>query len=258
MKNATEHAKKLRGLLRRTRRRDDEQPPTGPVAHLIYAFCLWETTRRQAHQAYGRLMKQVVDANDLRVSDTGELVSWLTDRYSRAEERAMRLREVLHGIYVREHGVTLDHLLDKPKRDARAYLESLPGMVPFVAASVMLNALDGHAIPVDEQLVTRLKRDGAADPDASLEQVQAFLEHQIKAADAPKAHAQLRTYVESGGATAGTSSSRSSRSTKKTTRKSTQRTTKKTDPGSTKTSKKTAKSKSAKKKAAKSRNTSRR
>jgi len=257
VKNATEHAKKLRGLLRRTRTQYDEKQPTDPVSHLIYAFCLWETTRRQAHQAYNRLMKQVVDANDLRVSDTGEIVNWLTDRYSRAQERVMRLREVLHAIYVREHGVTLDHLFDKSKRDARAYLESLPGMVPFVAASVMLNALDGHAIPVDEQLVARLKRDDVADPDASLEEVQAFLEHQIKAADALKANAQLRTYVESG-ASAPASSSRSTKTAKKTTKKSAKHTTKNAGKRSTKTAKKTSKKKSTKTKAAKSRSTSRR
>lgn len=226
MKNATEHAKKLRGLLRRTPAEQDSKQPTDPLGQLIYAFCLWETTRRQAHQGYNRLIKQVVDANDLRVSDTTELIGWLGDRYSRADERAMRLREVLHAIYRREHAVTLDHVVDLPKREARSYLESLDGMVPFVAASVVLIALDGHAIPVDEQLVAKLKRDGAADPDAGLAEVQAFLEHQIKAADALKAHAQLRACAEAGGATAAARATRTT--TKKTTKRTSKKTTKKT------------------------------
>jgi endonuclease III len=102
----------------------------------------------------------------------------------------------LNSIYINEYAVTLEPLKNKAKRQARQYLSELDGMAPFVCARVVLLALGGHAIPVDEALAGRLKRDGAADPDATIEEVQAFLEKQIRSAEAKQAHAALMAYVE--------------------------------------------------------------
>lgn len=234
MKNATAYAKKLRGLLRRCKAGDlAPTPHADPLDQLIYAFLLWETTQRQADLAYGRLMKQVVDHNDLRVSDPADIVKAIGDRYSRADERAVRLRSVLHAIYLGQHVMSLEAVKAMSKRDARSYLEGLEGMVPFVAASVVVHALGGHAIPVDEQLLSKLRRDGIVDEEASIVDVQAFLEHQIKAAEAQKAIAQLRSYAESGGGTSRAPASRTAvkstsrapaKSAKKTAKKSTKKT----------------------------------
>ena len=224
MKNATAYAKKLRGLLRRTRAvPPPHEPPTDPIQQIIYAFLVWETTRKQADGAYGRLLRAFVDINELRVSDPVEIMQAVGERYSRLDERALHLRETLNAIYNAEHAVCLDALKDKSKRDARAYLDALSGMVPFVSASVVLYALGGHAIPVDDQLVTKLKKDGIVDDQATLAEVQAFLENNIKAAEGLKAHDTLRSYVETGGAAAATR-----RSTKRPTKKSTKKPTKKT------------------------------
>ena len=235
MKNATAYAKKLRGLMRKVKAEPaPTEPPTDPIQQIIYAFMLWETTRRQADQAYGRLTRAFVDINELRVSDPYEILQAMGDRYSKADERALKLRETLNAIYNNEHAVSLEGLKDQSKRDARAYLDSLTGIEPFVAASVMLHSLGGHAVPVDEQLVAKLKRDGIVDEEAALGDVQSFLENNIKAADGLKAHDTLRTYVESGGSSAA-----------RTTKKSSKKTTKKS------TKKKSSKKKSSKKKSTK-------
>jgi endonuclease III len=237
VKNATAYAKKLRGLLRKVKAEPaPTEPPTDPIEQIVYAFMLWETTRRQADQAFGRLQRAFVDINELRVSDPIEIMQAIGDRYSKADERALKLRETLNAIYNIEHAVSLDALKDKSKRDARAYLDALEGIEPFVAASVVLHSLGGHAVPVDDQLVGKLKRDGIVDEDASLEEVQSFLENNIKAAEGLKTHDMLRTYVESGG----TSSSA------KTTKRSSKKTTKKTSKTKT-TKKKTTKKKTTKK-----------
>lgn len=225
MKNATAYAKKLRGLLRRTKVDVPvESRHTDPLDQLVYAFLLWETTHRQADQAYNRLMKHVVDHNDLRVSDPADIALAIGPRYSRIDERAVRMRDALHGVYLANHAMTLEPLNDMSKRDARVFLDSLDGMVPFVSASIVLYALGGHAIPVDQQLVAKLKRDQIADPDATLEEIQAFLEHQIKAAETLKATAELRTYAESSGGT--TKTTRAAGDSRRTTKKSTKKTTK--------------------------------
>lgn len=196
MKNASEHAKTLRKLIDRHKPAKPPEDHADPLDQLIYSFLLWETTRKQADAAFNKLNKAIVDYNELRVSDPAEIVDAIGKRYSRAEERAIRLQAALNAIYVNEYAVTLAPLADKPKRQARQYLAELEGMTPFVSARVTLVSLGGHAMPVDEALAGRLKRDGAADAEATIEQTQAFLEKQVRSAEAKQVHAALLHYVE--------------------------------------------------------------
>lgn len=239
MTNASDSAKRLRSLLRKVDRPADHDGPTQPaepLEQLLFAFLLWETTLRQADQAYNRLKRRIVDYNDLRVSDPTEIAQAIGERYSRIDERALRLRSVLREIYLREHGMSLESLKEMSKRDARAYLDSLTGMVPFVSASVVLFSLGGHAVPVDEQLVNRLKRDKVIQADAEFDEVRSFLEREIRSAEAMDVAMQLRAYVDSPPAGR---ARRSSRRTSKRSSKSTSRSSKKTKKKTTKTSKKT-------------------
>ena len=198
MKNAGEHAQRLKQLLKQLEDQVTvpEMPQRSPVEHLVYAFLVWESSRRQADQVFPKLIKAVVDLNELRVNDPEETVEVLGAKYPRAEERAQRIKRVLNGIYVREHEVDLGGLQSKPKREARAYLEELEGMVPFVAASVCLFGLNAHAMPVDESLSQRLRKDGVIAEDATLEQAQAFLEHNVRADEGREVFHRLRAYVE--------------------------------------------------------------
>jgi len=196
LKNASEHAKTLRKLISQHKPAKPPEDHADPLDQLVYSFLLWETTRKQADAAFDKLNKAIVDYNDLRVSDPAEIVEAIGKRYSRAEDRAIRLQAALNAIYVNEHAVTLAPLADKPKRQARQYLAALEGMTPFVCARVTLLSLGGHAMPVDEALSGRLKRDEAADDQAAIEEIQAFLEKQIRSAEAKQAHAALLRYVE--------------------------------------------------------------
>jgi endonuclease III len=198
VKNATEYAGKLRQLLNKIAPQvpKHEPPKRSPVEHLVYAFLTWESTQNQADQAYSRLMRTVVDLNDLRVSDPLEIVAIIGAKYERAMERSTRLKSSLNTVYRREHAMDLTPLAAKTKRDVWAYLESLEGMVPYVAAYVSLFAFAAHAVPVDDQLMQRLRKDGVIHRSATLQEVQAFLEHHIHFEDAVDAHYQLRAYVE--------------------------------------------------------------
>lgn len=254
MKNATESAKKLKSLLAGIKPEPTgETAPREPLEQLVYAFLLYDTTRRQADQAYPRLMKAVVDINDLRVSDPADIVLAIGERYSRAVERATAIKYALHSIYLKEHDCTLEHLKEQSKRDARQYLEQLDAISPFVVASVMLFGLGGHAVAVDEQLARYLKRDEIVDEQATLPEVQSFLEHHIKAAEGFKAHDKLRTYAEATGG-AGESKKKTTSRTKKTTGDS--RRTTKTTAGKKTTKKKTA-TKAATKKSSTKKSTTR-
>ena len=65
-----------------------------------------------------------------------------------------------------------------------------------LTASVLLLSLNGHAVPVDQQLLERLQSDAVVPPDATIEEAQAFLGRNISAREAIRAHFRLRAYVE--------------------------------------------------------------
>ncbi len=238
MKNATEHAKKLRSLLRRTKAAPEPTAqPQELLDLMVYAFLLWETTTRQADAAYNRLMRQVVDLNDLRVTDPDDLMLMVGERYSMLEQRIDHLRRALHAVYLSEHAMSLERINALGKRESRAFIEGLDGMVPFVSAYLLLHGLGAHAMPVDETLHAKLVREGAVHEDATIEDAQGFLEHQVKAADGPKVALQLRTIGETGGSRPAKKAAPAKKTTKKTTKKKTAK----------KTAKKTTKKKTSKK-----------
>lgn len=208
--SASGHTDKLNALLRRLRNRfgsqavkasaepralaADGQPD--PLVELVDAFLVWECGRQKADLAMKRLTTAVVDVNELRVCFPDEIVAILGARYPRVEERAMRLRATLNDIYIREHAVTLNKLRAANKRDAWKYLSTLDGIPQFVAARVLLMALGGHALPVDDRLLVRLIGEGVVDPDTTIDQAAGFLERAIKAGESIEAHHLMLRWSE--------------------------------------------------------------
>lgn len=198
MKNASQCAKRLSTLLKKIADAPVEQPEASqdPIEVLVYSFLLWESTQSKAAAAYKSIVESVVDFNDLRVCMPQEILEIIGPRYPRGLDRCQRIRAVLRDVYCREHAVNLDRLGSKNKRDVRKYLDSLEGIVPYVASRVMLIAFGAHAMPVDDQLRTQLIEAGAADTSAENAELSTWLERQIKASDAVTAHHALQAWVD--------------------------------------------------------------
>ncbi|MCP3902311.1 MAG: hypothetical protein GY715_01635 [Planctomycetes bacterium] len=202
MKNVTACAKNLTALMKKLPEVEPPEFPDSddPVAVLVQSMLMCETTADKAVAAYRKLLDQVVDYNDLRVTMPPEMASCLGSRYPMAMDRCQRLRTVLRNIYLREHRVDLDSLKEAGKRDVKKYLESLEGMWPYAANRVMLLCFDVHAIPVDEQLRRELVAAGAADEAADVSEVGAWLARQIKAGAGVEMHRRFQEWVEKAGA----------------------------------------------------------
>lgn len=198
MKNATECAKQLSALLKKITADVTVNQPAGddPIAILVHSFLVWETSQAKAEPAYKAIVDSVVDFNELRVCMPQEILEMIGQRYTRGLDRCQRLRAVLRDIYMREHAVSLDRLKSQNKREVRKFLDSLSGMVPYVAARVMLLGFGGHAIPVDDQLRIQLIEAGCADVSAENSELASWLERQIKAADGVQAHYALQAWAE--------------------------------------------------------------
>lgn len=196
MKNESSYVRKFTALFKKLAAPAEPLPQRDPVTQLVLGFLQWEATHKQAEAAHKRLMQVMVDNNDLRVSHTHQIIELIGVNYPRVEERVARMKDALQEIYVREHGINPVSIAEKSKKDIRAYFDSLPGMTRYVAAQVMLLCYGAHNIPCDEKLASKFKAEGIIDADATAEQIEHFLERQIKAGDGVDAHARLQAWSD--------------------------------------------------------------
>ncbi len=198
VKQDAKQAKTITSLVKKliSRFKPEEPPATDPIVQLVLSFLSWNASTRKAEDAYAKLMAEFVDINELRVSGTEQIVAIIGEDYPEARPRIARLKESLHEVFLREHALSSVNLSAKAKKDQRVYLDSLPGMTPYVAAQVMLVSFNGYAMPVDEKLVLLLEREGCLDEGMSPADVEAALLRQIKAAEALKAHLALQAWSD--------------------------------------------------------------
>ncbi len=199
MKHEPAQIKKLNSLMKKlkTRYKNPEDPGYEPTTQLIMAFLQADASRRKAEQAYDALMEHMVDNNELRVSHTQEIIEVIGDKYPRAHWRVERMRESLNEVYRREHDIKMVKAAGMNKKDQRHYLDTLPGITPYVAASVMLLSFGGHAIPVDDKLASLLAREGVVDEGVPPADVEALLLRQFKAGEqSVEAHLLLQSWSD--------------------------------------------------------------
>ncbi len=169
------------------------------VHQLIFSLLLWEASTGQARNAMKRLRDSVVDYNELRVCVADEVAHVLGEKYPLGLERSMRLRTILNDVYQRQHNISLKHLADLSKREARHHLEALAGCPCFVAARVCLLQGLGHAIPVDERLRDLLVQEQVLEEGTTAEAAASWLEHHIKAEEALSAALLLQAWSDEHG-----------------------------------------------------------
>jgi len=187
MKSGTEYGRRVKRLYRKLREAGPPplpEKPTDPTTQLVLALLGWATTPADAARALRKLNRHMVDLNEVRVATVREIAAAIGQIVPNSTECARSVSRSLNDIFRRENRVSLDSLLEKGRREARQYLESLHGMIPYASASVLLWSLGAHAIPVSQRLLETLRAKGLVDPGAEPAEVQAFLERNIAAAEA--------------------------------------------------------------------------
>ncbi len=167
-----------------------------PVAVLVQSTLMWNAGTEKAAAAYEKIRKSFVDWNELRVSMADEVVGVIGPRYPEADERCRRLRAMLRNLYLREHEMSFASAEAAGKRSIRKYLESLQGMLPYVAERTLLVAFGGHALPVDEPLRLRLVEAGVIEPDEDAAAASAVMLRHVKASDALRTHLALQAWID--------------------------------------------------------------
>lgn len=197
MKNATKHADDLKSLMKRLLKEHKPEPrqPQEPLKALVRAAMCFDMPDAKADEAMRLIDKEFVDLNELRVATDLEIHELLGVRYPAIEKRVAMITQSLNNIFEREHTMSLDRLKTISKRDARQFLRELPDIHPFVEAYVLLFAFDGHAFPVDDEILGYLKEQGVVEEESNLEDAQRFVEHHLKAEECYELFLALRRVV---------------------------------------------------------------
>jgi len=120
-----------------------------PLSELISSLLSHRTRNADSGRAFKALRARYPDWHALMDAPTEEVeatiqgVTW-------PEQKAPRLQAVLHAIAERHGSLSLDFLEHMPVEEARAWLESIPGIGPKTSAAVLsFSVLRKAALPVD-------------------------------------------------------------------------------------------------------------
>src|SRR4051794_40073111 len=120
-----------------------------PLSELISSLLSHRTRNADSGRAFKALRarypdwKAVREAPTTDIQDTIAAVTW-------PEQKAPRLQAVLRAVEERHGNLTLDFLGQMPVTEARAWLESIPGIGPKTSAAVLsFSTLRKAALPVD-------------------------------------------------------------------------------------------------------------
>jgi endonuclease III len=200
MKNATKHAEELRSLFRKLLKdgKPDPMQPMETLKALVRGAMSYDVSDSRASEAMKAIDKEFVGLNELRVATDLEIQELLGTRYPDIEKRVAMITLSLNRIFEKEHTLNLDRMKAVSKRDARQFIRDLPEINPFVEAYVMLFGLEGHAIPVDEEMAEYLRDHEIVDATMSVEEIQRFVEHHIKAEECYDFYCVVRRAAHAG------------------------------------------------------------
>jgi len=151
------------------------KPKVGPtpgrlpvIDAVVYGICHEGTTHEQANQALSRFKDQFSDWNEVRVSHLAEVQEALADVPDPAA-RAQRIRRFLRQLFEKTYSFTsLDALAKKPLKEALKTLQVYEAFQSdYVVATVVQQALGGHAIPVDAAAREALEKLGLHEEDVA-------------------------------------------------------------------------------------------
>ena len=195
--SATEAGKALKRLLGKAKNAENPFPGvTDATQVLIQSFLVWEWNGSRASSTWARMVEDVTDLNELRVTVVDDYLEYFGGGCPRAEERADRLRATLRGVFHREHSTDLSGPAGGPKKEFREYLDSLEGMTPFVAARTALIAAGSHAVPVDERTLRLLVKSGVVDANATIDSASQTMSRLVTAAQGLDTHLALQMLSE--------------------------------------------------------------
>jgi len=120
-----------------------------PLSELISSLLSHRTRNADSGRAFKALRARFSDWRALMNAPTEEVEATI-EGVTWPEQKAPRLQAVLRAVEERHGSLSLNFLKDLPVAEARAWLESIPGIGPKTSAAVLsFSVLRKAALPVD-------------------------------------------------------------------------------------------------------------
>lgn len=146
---------------------------------VVYGICHEGTTREQANQTLSRFKDDFFDWNEVRVSSLDEIQGALAGLPD-PEPRAAKIRRYLRQLFEKTYAFNLEALTKKPLKESLKTLGEYEAFSSdYVEATVVHQALGGHAIPVDAPARRALQRLGVAEPEVETPALRSLLERAV-------------------------------------------------------------------------------
>ncbi|HEY4330603.1 MAG TPA: hypothetical protein VGN88_12765 [Phycisphaerae bacterium] len=158
--------------------------PVDPLTRLIRAFLEYDCDEPRTTTAERKILENMVDFNELRVTPAIELAALLGVRYPFAESRCAGLHRTLQSIFDREHHMRLDRVKEMKKAEIRPYFQSLAGITPYVEAAISVDCFGIAAAPVDTKLLLWLVNKDALPEGTDLKTAQHLIEKLLRSGEA--------------------------------------------------------------------------
>ena len=151
------------------------RPHADPLSELIRAILSQNTSDANSSRAFERLVSTFGSWGGVLQASTEEVAAAIgCGGLSRI--KAPRIRAILKGVLESRGSLDLGFLGELPLSEAKAWLQTLPGVGPKTAGCVLLFALGKPVLPVDTHVYRVSRRLGLIDSRVSHEQAHQLLE----------------------------------------------------------------------------------
>ena len=167
-------------LLRKQHGPPARRPKRDPLSELIAALLSQNTSDANSERAFANLVaefgdwKRVMQANADSIAEA--IAAGGLNRV-----KAPRIKAILEQVQNDRGALDLMFLKDMPLEEARAWLESLPGVGPKTAACVLLFSLGRPALPVDTHVYRVSQRLGLIGKKVSPDEAHRVLQKKVPA-----------------------------------------------------------------------------
>jgi endonuclease III len=184
--------KKLFSVLKKGGEKPKKPAYQDPVEAIVFAVLSENSTEASVKTALKKIQSHFVDFNDMRVARTEEIVEVIGPDIAEAEKCSVRLTSILNAIFQKYDCLTLEDFTNTGKKVAKELLGKFNGMTSFVSNYIMLTVINAHAVPLTEKMIQYLKAYNIVDPESDNEQIVAFVEKLISAANSYAFYALVR------------------------------------------------------------------
>jgi len=198
MKKSEHYIKQIKQLLARLRKeRVKTLPPPAAslMDELLHGILATYASDSKADAALHRLRAAVVDLNEMRVSSVAELVGVLGPDYPGARPAAQEIVATLNAVFNRTHALDLAGLRNASIKSAETFLNGLDGLGSHARSWFLLRCFGARVMPIDQNMLTFLRRSGCVPEDAGAEEVQRLIAAQVSERDLLSMYLTLKRHA---------------------------------------------------------------